>query len=654
MPVSAGYHRSFDEFKYPPDIRVALRRLSEYFYVTRAFDPLNKGNSTYYAALIRPTSETSVFVNTERELLVLFSKYETFEIRTLDAFDEFYKLLDDTRLDTNLRFLVSGYDFIEEAVRHFLSQNPEYPIIVPITLKKLIGARGDPLIAAVRKNFLVRDLFAYQAPLRQEVFFFGRDEVVNTVLDYARSGQNSSLFGLRKSGKTSTIYAVARRSRPMGVTVVTVDCQDPAIHARRYDELLFHLLNAVRRQCGQKQLKELPKLSLPDLSEFFAQHMRSTLGQMKTPVLLIFDEIENISPATAASPHWTEDRDALYFWQILRSFCQSEEQTRLSICLVGTSPMLLESAKIHRVDNPVYLFAQKTFIPNLTQSEVREMVTRLGYFMGLNFPDAVIAKLCDEYGGHPFFIRQVCSKIHQLSGLNRPMDVSMRMLDRARVEFMSQMETYIREIIANLQSLYPEEFDVLAAVVCGDRADFDEYVAEAPDLVDHLIGYGLVARRGDDYDITFQAIAGAVRRLLPSAAEKSDEAAWAAMSARRGVLERSLRTALFHWSNSVGPDAWASIIQRALNKSRFEKLPSVEPRVLFSPTASPLYFTDLLSLLDDAEVLPHLADRKTSIMSSLRLINRLRKDAHALAPTSDDLELLSRAYDDVESEFVLG
>jgi hypothetical protein len=653
MPVSAGYHRSFDEFKYPPDIRVALRRLSEYFYVTKAFDPLNKGNSTYYGALIRPTSETSVFVNTERELLVLFAKYDTFEIRTLDAFDEFYKRVDDTRVDANLRFLVSGYQRVEQAVAHFLSQNPEYPIIVPITFSKLIAARGDPLISAVRKNFLVRDLFAYQAPLRQEVFFFGREEVLDTVLDYARSGQNSGLFGLRKSGKTSTIYAIARRSKAMGVTVVTVDCQDPAIHARRYKELLFYLLNAVRRHCGQKPLKELPELSLPEFSEFFAQHMRSTLGQMKTPVLLIFDEIENISPATAASPHWTSDHDAIYFWQTLRSFCQQQEQTRLSLCLVGTSPMLLETAKIHGIDNPVYLFAQKTFIPNLTESEVRDMVTRLGYFMGLNFPDAVIAKLSAEYGGHPFFIRQVCSKIHHLSGLNRPIDVSMRMLERARVDFVSQMETYIREIIANLRQLYPEEFDVLASLVCGERAEFDEYIAEAPDLVDHLIGYGLVARRGDDYDITFEAIADAVRRLSPPADQSSDEVAWAGMSARRGVLERSLRTALFHWSNSVDAMEWAAILERALNKKRFEELPSLEPRVLFSPTASPLYFTDLISLLEDDGVLAHLGDRKVSVVSSLKLINRLRKDAHALSPTRDELERLSRAYDDVESEFVL-
>jgi AAA+ ATPase superfamily predicted ATPase len=650
MAIFAGFHPKFNEFEYPPDIRVALRRLSEYFYISRSFKPINVGNSTYYGALIRPTSDTSVFINTERELLTVFSKYQTFEIRTLDAFSEFYQLVDESRIDPNLRFLITGGEGVEDGIRHYLAQNPEYPIVVPITLSKLTTAHGDPLLAAVRKNFLIRDLFAYQAPLRQELFFFGRDAIVNAVLDYARSGQNSSLFGLRKSGKTSTIYAISRRSKAAGVVTVAIDCQDPTVHARNYSELLFYILNLVRRSCGQKQIKEFPHLSLPNMSEYFAQTMRSTLGSMKSPVLLIFDEIENISPGTAASPHWTNDKDALYFWQILRSFCQSQDQNRLSLCIVGTSPVLLESARIHGVDNPMYLFAQKTFIPNLTFSETSEMVTRLGYFMGLNFPAQVVSKLYSDYGGHPFFIRQVCSRVHHLSKLYRPIEVSMRALERAQLDFNGQMESYVRAILENLQNLYPDEFSVLASLVQGDRAEFDEYMHEAPDLVDHLLGYGLVARRGDDYDITFRAISSAVKGMLPQVESGSR---WATLAERRGRLEQSIRSHLYMWSRGQSATLWQEVLRIGLTNARYNDLQSLEPRLLFSSSESPLYFSDLIGLLRDARVLPHIASERARVLSALNIINKMRKDAHALDINDADWAEVKLALECAEDEFLM-
>ena len=156
--------------------------------------------------------------------------------------------------------------------------------------------------------------------------------------------------------------------------------------------------------------------------------MNSTLAQSKNNVLLIFDEIENISPKTAASQHWRADRDTLYFWQVLRSYIQSEGKGRISVCLVGTSPHIIELEKIHDVPNPIYLYAQKTFIPRLSFDETREMLERLGYFMGLEFSSDVVAFLQKEFGGHPFFTRQVCSKIYQISSTHRPIKVSQARL----------------------------------------------------------------------------------------------------------------------------------------------------------------------------------------------------------------------------------
>lgn len=172
MPTRAGLHNNFEMSKYPASIRESLRRLADHFYVTRSFECINIGNSVYYAALMRPTDETSVYLNTQRELAVVFAAYETFEIRTLEAFDEVYSLTESSRVDDSIRFLISDDPSVEAQIRLYVQGNPEYPVIVPIYSDTLNRSGGNPLIRAVQSNFVIRDLFGFQAPLREEYFFF--------------------------------------------------------------------------------------------------------------------------------------------------------------------------------------------------------------------------------------------------------------------------------------------------------------------------------------------------------------------------------------------------------------------------------------------------------------------------------------------------
>lgn len=648
MPTNPGFHPEFDITQYPLPVRAAIRKISTTFYVTRSFKPESIGNSQYWAILVRPTDEFSVYVNTDREVVILFATYETFEIRTLDAFEEYYSLLESSRVDRSVRFLISADSRIENIIKHYVDQHPEYPIIIPTTFDQLNNNKGNTLLAAVRRNYLIRDLFGYQNPLREESFFFGRQQVVNDVLDMAKSGQNSSLFGLRKSGKTSAIYAILRKARGFGCNVAVIDCQNPAVHARMYGELLFFVLNEVRKASGQKLVKNSLGDNLVEIADSFAQQMRAVLSNSKNSILIVFDEIENISPRTAASPHWRDDNDTVYFWQVIRSFLQSEAQGRLSICFVGTSPYVLETPKINGIDNPIYLYAQKKFIPNLSFDETREMIERLGYFMGLEFSPSLIAEIHKDFGGHPFFTRQVCSKVHQLASTQRPMKVSATALQQARTEFFGQLESYLRDIITNLKATYPEEFDVLQDVVYGDRDGVTEFGREAPDLIDHLIGYGLVERVGEDFDVRLDAIKVALKNLFPRVEQDNH---WAEISERRNALESAIRLTLYHWSRAIDGTRWIEILKENLTTKRFSGLENLEPAFLFSKTTSPLYLTDLLMLLKNDEVLPYLAGRRSELVTSLDMINKLRKDAHAKEVSSEEIILARKAFDALEAEF---
>lgn len=651
MPTRPGLHPNFEISRYPRELWNAIYRISDHFYVTRGFDPEFVGNSEYYAILVRPTDEGSIYLNTDRELIVIFSKYETFEIRTLEAYDRFFHYTDSARIDQSIRFLISADDKIEQSIRQYLSQNQEYPVVVPLTFAQINNQR-NALISAVQNNYLVRDLFGFQSPLREDHYFFGRENVVNSVIDSALSGQNSSLFGLRKSGKTSTIFAIIRRAKSRGVHSVVFDCQDVAVHGRDCAGLLFHMVAKVRQSLSLKAPVKPNLEDLVEVSEWFSATMAQTLGSIKSKLLIIFDEIENISPRTAASDHWRNGRDPAYFWQIIRSFLQAKSNGNMSVCLVGTSPHLIEQTRIAEIDNPVYLFAPKTFIPNLTFDETREMVRRLGFFMGLEFSDSAISKLQREYGGHPFFIRQVCSKIHGLAPLDRPRQVNAKLLEDAEIQFRGQLNSYLSEILKNLNQFYPEECNLLRAIANDQLTEIKEFATYTPDLIDHLLGYGLIVLRSGEVELNFAAVRQAVQELVaqPESPELRDM--WTRLCTRRGVIEQDIRRALYFTTMRVKLEDFILKLQKSLSLRRFEDLTSYEPSVLFSNTASPLYLTDIMQLLKDHELSP-VGNLDSEFFEALNKVNRLRKDAHALNISEREMRDFSVACDTVESKFGL-
>jgi hypothetical protein len=647
MATYPGVNPSFALGAFPLAERQVIMRFAQHFYITRAADSTQIGNSDYRAFLMRPAEDVSAALNVEREIVVLFADYETFEARTLRAFDLTCDQFDDVRVDRSLRFLVSRDKNIGSSIRHYLLQDLEYPIVIPFRYDDFHASTDDLIFNAIRRNYLIRDLFGYQSPLKHEYFFFGRRAIVENVIDLHKSGQNSALFGLRKSGKTSTIYAIQRRAKTSGCQTIVLDCQDPAIHAKRYGALLEHIVAEVRAGLNLKKI-EISLGDAPDrVSEGFQKHLNDALNNAGTDVLLIFDEIENISPKTAASTHWRTENDALLFWQTARSFFQNAKKRKMTFCFVGTNPHLFELAQLNGIDNPVYLFAPKTFIPMLGQPETKEMITRLGYFMGLDFDASVVAHIYQRFGGHPFFTRQLCSQIHKRTSTNRPRAVSITACSEAEREAAADLQNYMKEILSNLNSFYPDEYSMLEYLARGERSLFKEMADYSPEYVEHLVGYGLVVRRQDDYEFAFDAVADAVKRSLRNATTPTREQKWESISKRRNILEQEIRSSLYRWADSLEPDEWMKSVEACLSKSRLTQLGLMNRRQAFSRNSSPLYLIELLKFIQYGAL-----DRASHISDAINTVNNLRIDAHAKDITDDEYERLNAAFSLLEDIFL--
>lgn len=185
-------------------------------------------------------------------------------------------------------------------------------------------------------------------------------------------------------------------------------------------------------------------------------------------------------------------------------------------------------------------------------------------------------------------------------------------------------------------------------MVHGDRSEISDFGHHAPELIDHLIGYGLIEKVGDDFDIKFEAIKIALVNMFPA---NEMEDAWSEISRRRNAIEVSIRDSIFYWSRNTSRQEWSEILERSLTGNRFEALPSHEPSILFSRSESPLYLSDLLMLLKQNDVLPYISDRRSSITSAIDVVNKMRKDAHAKIVNAEDLSLVRAAFEVLEGEF---
>lgn len=83
--VNPGINPKFKFDNFNNDEKEILNYLKKVFYLTNSGSPLTIANSTYRYCLVKPTNDFSLTFNLNREIVIIFSDYVSFEPRTLDA-----------------------------------------------------------------------------------------------------------------------------------------------------------------------------------------------------------------------------------------------------------------------------------------------------------------------------------------------------------------------------------------------------------------------------------------------------------------------------------------------------------------------------------------------------------------------------------------
>ena len=654
-------------FQSRPEERELASRLDEGFDV-------NYGHSLDDLAmwLSAPKSHMRERFGFAKELLVVYSKHNRTDARVLTAIEKISRMPQyKHRMERAIVLLIHNGD--REDTRQLLQEHPDW-IVVPILSKELTNPERGALFlrARIAKTIGTLDLFGMSSPITSDRYFFGRNDLVQQlIVRLIDRGENAGLFGLRKTGKTSVLYAVSRRLEDQPILTEYIDCQNPGIHAARWWQVLETIAercaDSLKRDC--KRNITTSRYDERNAGNLFLKDVRALLtdGRLQH-IVLLFDEIEYTTPriSGALGQHW--DADFIPLWQTIRAVHQ-EVKGQLTFSVAGVNPAAVTTSHFGGGPNPIFQLATPTYLSPLDVSQVRDMVRTIGRYSGLNIEEPVYKHLTDTYGGHPFLIRIACSEVTRLVDTKNPeRRAVVRIADLTGQEsfIRARLERPIRDILLSLVWWYPEEYELLEMLADGDEGFFDDYLGDDPGSVLRFAHYGLLTKDGRKFAIKYlqeflqengarykQEISPFRRGDLPPELlpEVPDLELLGRLFEKRSQIELKLRRVIlmylgvkFNWDDNK----IAAAITKCLRKRSDRK----EPSEVFTgrrpkDVMNELFTIDLKHIvLDNWDVFRPLFDsKKNRLDMNMDTLNKARRaDGHSKPVPKSDIEDIQNSY----------
>lgn len=641
-------------FSRNPEHREIIRPFLSCFDVTRGFWR-ERGHDRLACFYLKAERFIAEHIGLEREMLLAYAPYPELQARALKLHDEVIAS-DRLRLDPIGSVLVSDDPQTSEIVRGFLVSEPERPPIVGLAKNDLPSIReADDLRSLFFRQLFQRDLFALEAPLKTDVTFFGRHDIVTELLDRFRAGQNSSLFGLRRIGKTSVLYALQRRCADGEIAgAVYLDTSSPAVYRSRWWTVLQTILRAAAEplRLERADRSKVRALNVEFKEADAAVHFKADIQSLTQHypgrrLLILLDEIEHLTFGISPANHWNDD--ALPLWQTVRSVHQ-ELRGAFGFIVSGVNPRLLEADRIGNYDNPLFSTVRTFYLSPFDQATLREMVRKLGRYMGLRCDEGLYQRLHEEYGGHPFLVRQACSSMARRVP-ERPGTLTAALFEGERQRIALALERNAQQILNVLAIWYPDEFEMVRLLARGDRKSFMELANLSSTFTEHVEGYGLVSKPQTEPKIRVGLVRGYLEKLpaKPSMAEaeaRNPDEVLAEISRRRNSVEKALRTTVAQGLRfGRGAKAGDAVLVAVSDKRRAILAQHGFPKIL-----DELYFDELAAMVlknwDAFE--KFFQSEKGKVEQWLDHVNRSRADAHARSLSDEDLAFLRICFKRLE------
>lgn len=624
----------------------------KFWYITKA-ENRKIGASVYNYLLIKAPVNIANLFNLSAEIIVVFSDYEVFEPRTFDAYDNIKNSLELGRVENLCGILVSRDSEIDTRIKIYNS-GKETRTIIPYSYTEILNSKYDNYIFRnkMQKIFYNRDLFAFDDALKTDLYFFGRSQIVLDIINRHLSGQNTGLFGLRKTGKTSIIFDVQRKIGLKNAKGIFVSCQSPEMSTGTWVDSIFYIVKQLYKEFGiESDVLKREQYTNLTATELFSSEVEKIYDQYHETILFMFDEVEHITYKKAADDKWGKGVESVNFWKAIRSTYQMSG-SKFTYCIVGTNPICIEYSKIEHAENPIFCGVTPVYVPGFSVSQTRNMVRKLGRIMGLKFDETLYSKMTEDYGGHPFLIRRLCSFISN-EFTDRPVTIDRIKYSSCKEEFNKTQGKYFDMLLDVLIEFFPLEYEMLKYLAIGDKSTFNYFAEEDYSMVEHLIGYGVIKKIDDYYDFQIDVIKDyIIQKENVSLKYETKEQKWSHICIERGNFEISLRKMikqilLINCTGS-GDNAKTYVVSKIYNdKDSRRKYSSYSYEDLFDPKKSNIFLKNLTILvLGKWQVFsPFMKGiKQEDFINTMNILNvEGRFDAHAKIPNDDDMQLFDAA-----------
>jgi hypothetical protein len=399
------------------------------------------------------------------------------------------------------------------------------------------------------------DPFDVTGPVSDDANFFGRRDEAIDIARKLQRGQIRSCLGIRKIGKTSIINRIVGELRSnYDCITIMADCSRDDVWSLTAAQLLDSITTSVERaiatDCGYISL--MPSGRSADLRDARDQFERLALS-LATPLILIFDEIDYITPGSPTQATWRNDFNI--FWRNLRSVYQecARQAHPLSLLIGGVSTYWFTVESIEAVENAALAFIPEEYLSPMPEGATVAMLKRLGRISGLQLEDSAAEAIARATANMPYWSRKCCSYIHrQIPITDRPLSLDRERTSALIEKFVADEGAAVSEVA--LRHLFRVHPDLLqAARKCAEghpstvpealRRTLKRYGVLSPSdgLAGQMIAKGFAALEAQP------PLASNVVTSVPTAAPSFEGSLgeWAeelaAIGMRRNLLERRLR-----------------------------------------------------------------------------------------------------------------
>lgn len=609
---------------------------------------------TYGCAIAKPSKRIKNSLAIDREVLVVVTTFKDQQQRTIKfLLQEIHE--SSGRLETTL-VVVLHKD------RDGNSKLKNWGRDSGLSVLPLLEGESIESTAALEKSLCIElyshDPFDVTGPVSDDANFFGRRDEAIDLARKLQKGQIRSCLGIRKIGKTSILNRVLHEIKTAHDCIcIMVDCSRDDVWELNAAQLLESI--AQTTEIARVNNLNYSKLAVTRNSNPIPESrkiLETSLGLSKKTIILVFDEIDYITPGSPTNNNWRSEFNI--FWRNLRAVYQesARENNKFSVLVAGVSTHWFSIESIDGVENSVLAFIPEEYLSPMPLGASMAMLKRLGKSAGLHFDEGSAEKIARATGNMPYWSRKCASYINRkIAVADRPLEVKVERIESMISEFVLEEGAAIAQVaLRHLFRVFPDLYDAAFSCHNGGGTSVPEGMKRV------LRRYGVLDEHsfslsGEMMVSGFSALttqSSSMSSSIPTSVNSSSNDLgineWAeelaAISKRRNLLERKLRelTLNFLRFQALESGRVSDLVTR-INSVLPQKQREAITHLSAEDSINKFLWSDLVKLLaKEWALFEKMFGAKDEFTNHCNIIND-RFDAHAKQVDAADVALYRRS-----------